>query len=286
MEGNNKSLEETLIEQGIDKEIFGEYGLELAYRAYMNTKIKTILPRGGSKRKDALEIANNILLGLYTLLTSKTNDNYSFYHILVSSNHIDSSQTTLEESYGAMYTVSDKVKGIKTFFLGIDLNSNANTEMLQLTKAGGEDTIFYNIHNDEIDDIFSMISSVITAQGNLNAPLPGRKPFESREYKVLLFTLDISVAMKENWYTVNKNIDKLINSLGREDLVGGVLFNDEIYIAGNINPGITPICRTVRKESCFKKLKRLICSKKIQIVVIVAVIVACVIFFTIKIING
>jgi hypothetical protein len=286
MENSNKSLEETLIEQGIDKEIFCEYGLELAYKAYISIKFKSILPRGNCRRRDALEISNNIFIGLYTLLTSKTSDNYTFYHIVITNSQDDVSKTTLEEAYGAMCTVNEKVKGLKTFFIGINLSSNANTSMLQLTKAGGEDCIYYNIHEDEIDDIFRIMKEIILTQKNLNAPMPGKQTMDTKEYKVLLFTLDISDLMKSSWPKITQNIGRIIDNLDREDLIGAVLFNDGIYIAGNIDVEDQKSFRKTNlppNDGFLRKVRTFFGSKKVQITIIIAIIIACIIFIVIKI---
>jgi hypothetical protein len=290
MENSNKSLEETLIEQGIDKEIFVEYGLELAHKAYISIKFKSIFPRGNSKRRDALEISNNILIGLYTLLTSKTLDSYSIYHIIITNSQEDLSKTTLEEAYGAMCTVGEKVKGMKTFIIGIDLNTNANTEMLQLTKAGGEDVIYYNIHEDEIDDIFEIMKSTILTQVNLNAPMPGRRRPDSKVYRVLLFTIDIADSMKGNWSKITQNIGKIIDKLEREDLIGGVLFNEKIYIAGNIDAeGDQQSFKKTNlppPDGCAKKVRTFFCSKRVQISIIIVIIIALLIFIIVKAVQA
>jgi uncharacterized protein YegL len=275
MENNNRSLEETFIIQGIDKEIYGEFGLDFAYRANVN-KLKNIKHTGGSAMRDALERANTILIGLNVLLTDKTYDNYSFFHILITNNEDKVSKTTFEESYSGMNTVNNIVMNLQTFFIAFNFGTEANTEMLQLTKAGGENTIYYNIHDDELNDIFKLITNSILCESNIKAAIPGNKELSRSNYthKIVLFTLDTGVSVKPKWQNIIKCIDRVTKELSTYDLIGYVLFNDKVNVLTSLRVSYQNY--SANKSDSSSKinqslLRKVLCSRKVQIIIIVTV---------------
>ena len=206
-------------------------------------------PTSSTAFYDSLIMGTKLILELNAFLMKiDMEDTWNFVHIILTDGEDTSSKASFETALGLMLAVglTMHINTIKTYFIGIDIEQNqkATRDITDLTLAGGENAQFFQISDVEIEVIFDkiriglgeiqqtkmeIIENQNTALINLetkNIPvLTIKKP----KY-VVLFNLDASGSMSGRWRQVCDNVDKFTSHLGDGDLVGGIIFNDQVKL--------------------------------------------------------
>lgn len=212
--------------------------------------IRSIRPSGGTKMRDAIKISTSMLLDLGGTLKSLGSDRkWNIVHIVLTDGDDTGSQKSLNEVINLMYAIGKtlKVQTLKTWFIGVDLQENSDTflELEALAFSGGENAEFEKVNNMEIDSIFEKIKISLGAIKKTHVNVVATDNYAAmalqekidpvllieKQQFVVLFTLDISGSMSGmKWVQVCESVEKIINYLEEDDLIGCVVFNDKIDV--------------------------------------------------------
>jgi hypothetical protein len=233
---NNYNNREQLI---INPQINTQYlnlGFESAETSTLVEKIRIMTPSGYNALNDAILQSSFLIQDVAkTKSIIEPHKPYQFVHIIIAANDDNKSRATNEEACGSMHYLHNTYgQSIRTHIVGLDMLGNFKSmeELNKLKSAGGSNCELLTITEMDIDSVFELLRQTFVSmrpyETNLGNSYVNINSQANCNY-VVLFTLDYSVYMCGlKCQKVLIGIDRIIRSLGREDLVASVLFNDRV----------------------------------------------------------
>lgn len=193
---------------------------------------------------------DSVFLGISTLLLLQkrlmqygSNNLWNFVHIIITDGEDSSSETTLADLQEMMQKLERLPQAmLKTYFIGVDINQQAQNQLQTLASYAGANGEFMNIKSNQMQEIFGKIIITIQQQKKLALLKYEGKDFEGyyamgsektlikaqlMRY-VILFNLDISQSMiGAKWSQVIEGVTKLVTELDYADQIACILFNEK-----------------------------------------------------------
>ncbi|CAD8097438.1 unnamed protein product [Paramecium primaurelia] len=229
--------------------VLGLLGFEPAGQSRLNSLLPGVTCDGATAFRDAVIKGNQLMLQLFALFCKEgINQKFKFVHVVLTDGEDNKSQISLQEFLRYQQYLEQELPQniLQTFYIGVNVENNTTVqkEMQAILRCSGKSASYYPISSNEINEIFQKIQMQIGIRiqeqgliiGNNQARIALRQqtyePVVSMQINnyIVLFTLDVSGSMKNNWYKVCYAVKNFLNILGQNDLVLGIIFNDEVKV--------------------------------------------------------
>ncbi|KAM3141298.1 hypothetical protein pb186bvf_006683 [Paramecium bursaria] len=243
----NTEKKQNKIQQKMEEQIYQcvmmalMLGFESARKTNLPYKLENITCDGQTAMRDAVVKGTSMLLQLRELHIEMELPNlWQFVHIVITDGADNQSEISKEHVLALMEEVGDNVppEHLKTIYVGVDLkkNDSALQELEELTSVGGRGAELKNIKADEMDSIFqkikiSLLQRVQIRQLSVQA--------DNKQIKFTQFQMQPQIQIEMSvgqWQEKDaKAVREILGSLGDDDMVCGIVFNDKCHVASQIN---------------------------------------------------
>ncbi|CAD8203695.1 unnamed protein product [Paramecium octaurelia] len=229
--------------------VLGLLGFEPAGKSRLNQLLPRVTCEGCTAFRDAVIKGNQLMLQLFALFCEKgMHEKFKFVHVILTDGEDNKSQTSLSEFLEYQKLIQQKLPPniLQTFYIGVNVENNntVKQEMSAILKCSGKSASYYPISSNQINDIFQKIQMQIgirvQEQGVIIENNQARFALRQQTYQpvvsmqvnnyIVLFTLDVSGSMSDHWYKVCSAVRSFLDTLGSNDLVLGITFNDTVQV--------------------------------------------------------
>jgi uncharacterized protein YegL len=277
-----QQIKQAIVNSAVASALFEKLGFETATKSTLPAKLRNVRidPNGSTAMRDAIMLASMAMLELEVIISQLGGAQvWNFVHIVLTDGDDNSSKTTHNATCEMMSTINTKLQflSLKTFFIGVGLGSRAKKELGDLALSGGKNSEFIPIDEVDIESIFERIkvslgiierTGVYGMSDGKNAALAYQNQKDvylmmKKQRYVVLFTLDMSGSMEgSKWGRVCQSVNKFVNYLGGEDLVGAIIFNDKCSLV--INKSLPLKDETSSNQMIFQNQNQNTGAKKIE----------------------